>query len=317
MEERFLKTRAEREEARQQKAAISSSVALDKLEFERQAKDFERDVAQLLRDGDTRAAQDGVKRFQRLVQEATSNDVLTSHEMAKSNATLARLQGLIDAKHDTAGRAKAFKFSSQPKSRGAVVEGEQHAASFAFTSASNSSLPCRSEGQSCAGNVYGYAREQTLCVGPAKAVFLRECERCEVLILPVPGSVFISDCANCKVYVACHQLRLKNCTNVDVYVWCASTPIIECCSGMRFGPYSCWTGLLQSSVEGHAYATHEEWVGRLGELRVEAHTKNAYQTVDDFQWLKKTPSPHWGVLPQEAWEMSLQRFLQEVGPAAT
>ncbi|RNF24875.1 tubulin-specific chaperone C [Trypanosoma conorhini] len=312
MEERFLRTRAEREEARQQKAAVPSPVAVDKLEFERQAKDFEREVAQLLGDGDARAAQERVNRFKRLVQEATSNAALTSHEMARSNATLARLQGLIDAKRDTAGRAKAFKFSAQPKSGGAeAVVGERQAAS----SASASSLRRGHEEQSRAGNVYGYAQGRTLCVGPAKAVFLRECEGCEVLLLPVPGSVFISDCARCKVYVACHQLRLKNCTDVDVYVWCASTPIIECCSGMRFGPYSCWTGLLQSRVEGHAYATHEEWVGGLGEQRVEERTKNAYQTVDDFQWLKKTPSPHWSVLPPETWETSSRRFVQGEPPA--
>ncbi|KAF8286638.1 putative tubulin binding cofactor c [Trypanosoma cruzi] len=306
MEERFLKTRAEREEARQQKTAVPSSITWDKLEFEQQAREFERDVMQFIADGGARAAQEGVNRFKLLVQEATSNNVLTSHEMARSNATLSRLQALIDAKRDTTNRAKAFKFSSQPKAKGAVIMEMQAAASA--TQRSN-------EEQSHASNVYGYARDRTLFVGPSKAVFLRACENCEILILPVPGTVFISDCKNCRVYVACHQLRLKNAMSIDVYVWCASTPIIECCSEMRFGPYSCWTGLLHSTVEGHNYATHEEWVGRVGEQRIDEHTANSYKTVDDFQWLRKTPSPHWSVLPQEEWAMSTERFIQGEPPA--
>ncbi|ORC91486.1 tubulin-specific chaperone C [Trypanosoma theileri] len=312
MEERFLKTRAEREEARQQKSAGSSGTAWDRLQFEDQARSYERSIMQLITDGNTSAAQETINMFKLIVQDATSNNVLTAYEMAKSNATLSRLQGLIDEKRDTCNKPKGFKFSRKPKTGvTAVVEKQQPAAA---SSPLSSSLQQSEEDRSQVNNVYGYAREREVFISEPKAVFLQGCEKCEIFILPVAGSVFISDCSNCKIYVACHQLRLKNCTSVDIYVWCASTPIIECCTEMRFGPYSCWTGLLQSSVGGHHYSTHEEWVQHVGEQEMQERVKDSYKTVDDFQWLKKTPSPHWSVLPPEKWEMSARPFLQGETP---
>ncbi|KEG10603.1 tubulin-specific chaperone C [Trypanosoma grayi] len=307
MEEKFLRTRAEREEARQHKAAGFSCNAWDRLQFEDKTRELERGVMQCLADKDTRGAQETVNIFKALVQDATSNSALTPHEMAKSNATLSRLQGLIDANRDGVNKAKTFKFSSRPKVGATAVAKHQAAAA--------PSAPQGEEERGQITNVYGYSRNRAVFISSSKAVFLRECEGCEIFILPVAGSVFISDCTKCRVYVACHQLRLKNCNDVDVYVWCASTPIIECCTEMRFGPYSCWTGLLQSSVGENSYTTHEDWVRCVGEQQINERTKDSYKMVDDFQWLKKTPSPHWSVLPSEKWEINAHPFLQGDTPA--
>ncbi|KAH9598205.1 Tubulin binding cofactor C-like domain [Trypanosoma melophagium] len=309
MEQRFLNSRAEREEARQQKSAECSFNAWERLQFEDQARGYERSVMQLLSDGNTSAAQETVNVFKIVVQDATSNNVLTAYEMAKANTTLSRLQGLIDEKRENCNKTKGFKFSRKPKTGvTAVVEAQPAAAP------SSSPKQQSEEDRGPVGNVYGYTRDREVFISESKAVFLQGCEKCEIFILPVAGSVFISDCSNCKVYVACHQLRLKSCKAVDVYVWCASTPIIECCTEMRFGPYSCWIGLLQSSVGGHSYPTHEEWVQHVGEQAMHERVKDSYKKIDDFQWLKKTPSPHWSVLPPEKWEMSDRPFLQGETP---
>ncbi|CBH17945.1 hypothetical protein, conserved [Trypanosoma brucei gambiense DAL972] len=303
MEERFLRTRAEREEVRQQRAAEPSSSSAERLHFEEQAKLFEQEITQYVSSGNTGVAQERLNGFKAVVQEVSSSSILTAYDMAKSNTTLSRLQALIDSSAKSTQGPRSFKFSSASKPRPTPA-----AAGAATTE--QPTIQCNEEPELPAG-VLGNARDRTLCITPSKAVFLRGCENCLILIPPVAGSVFISDCSQCKVYVACHQLRLKNCTGSDMYVSCASTPIIECCTGMRFGPYGCWTGILHSSIGEHRYNSHEEWLKCLGEIEDLQRAGEMYKTVDDFQWLKKTPSPNWCVLAAEQWEVVAQPFVQE------
>nr|CCC95523.1 unnamed protein product [Trypanosoma congolense IL3000] len=303
MEEKFLRTRAERTEARQQRGSDSAGSALERQQFEDQSKAFEQDIVQCLGDGDGASAQERLNAFKIVVQEATSSNVLTAYDMAKSNSTLSRLQALIDAKRSDPQASKSFKFSFTPKSRNPCTAAEAVATSQ--RAAESDGDTTRSTGSTIT------TRGKTLFITPSKAVFLRACEDCVIMIPPVAGSVFVSDCSKCKIYVACHQLRLKCCTELDVYVSCASTPIIECCSGMRFGPYSCWTGILKSRIAGQQYATHEEWIRRLGEIDDPQRAEEAYETVDDFQWIKKTPSPNWCVLTPQQWEVNAQPFVEE------
>jgi protein XRP2 len=50
-------------------------------------------------------------------------------------------------------------------------------------------------------------------------------------------SVFIRNCKNCKVIVACQQFRTRDCGKVDVFLCCNTQPIIEASSGMKFACY--------------------------------------------------------------------------------
>lgn len=99
-----------------------------------------------------------------------------------------------------------------------------------------------------AGLVIADRSNETILVPFSRAVFLRRCHNCTVYTLPTAGSFFLSDCVGLTVFVCCHQLRVKSCQDTTLYTWCASTPVIESCSGMRFGPYGCWEGLASTEV---------------------------------------------------------------------
>ncbi|KAJ3786061.1 tubulin binding cofactor C-domain-containing protein [Lentinula aff. detonsa] len=101
-----------------------------------------------------------------------------------------------------------------------------------------------------------------------------------ILLLPVlEGSIILHDLANCVVVVSCHQFRMHSSQNIDVYLSIQSNPIIEHCSGIRFGPYpSAFTLENDQHVPGLA--------------------------VQDFSHIKSTPSPHWCMLAEGAWKSS-------------
>ncbi|KAJ3983709.1 tubulin binding cofactor C-domain-containing protein [Lentinula detonsa] len=101
-----------------------------------------------------------------------------------------------------------------------------------------------------------------------------------ILLLPVlEGSIILHDLANCVVVVSCHQFRMHSSQNIDVYLSIQSNPIIEHCSGIRFGPYpSAFTLENDQHVPGLA--------------------------VQDFSHIKSTPSPHWCTLAEGAWKSS-------------
>ncbi|KAJ3999723.1 tubulin binding cofactor C-domain-containing protein [Lentinula boryana] len=124
-----------------------------------------------------------------------------------------------------------------------------------------------------------------------------------ILLLPVlEGSIILHDLTNCVVVVSCHQFRMHSSQNIDVYLSIQSNPIIEHCSGIRFGPYpSAFTLENDQHVPGLA--------------------------VQDFSHIKSTPSPHWCMLAEGAWKSSedwqsiltldaidLERVLQQALP---
>lgn len=48
-------------------------------------------------------------------------------------------------------------------------------------------------------------------------------------------SVFIRDCSDCRMIIACQQYRTRDCKNFDTYLLCQTQPIIEASAQMRFG----------------------------------------------------------------------------------
>jgi len=104
-----------------------------------------------------------------------------------------------------------------------------------------------------------------------------------IVLGPVAGSVFIEDCQNSKFILACHQLRIHGSKEIQFYLHVTSKPIIEDCDSLLFAPYSPFS-----------YPTLEEDF-KLAKLNPEV---NEWEDVEDFNWLKKTKSPHWSVQPE-------------------
>ena len=69
----------------------------------------------------------------------------------------------------------------------------------------------------------------------------------------------------------------------------ASGPIVEGCSGLRFAPYAAtWDG---SNPPFDAARPETDF-------KVDP---DAWAKVKDFKWLKAEQSPHWAVLPDDAY----------------
>jgi hypothetical protein len=114
------------------------------------------------------------------------------------------------------------------------------------------------------------------------ALWIRGLKDCKVFAVPVKGSIYVTECEGCTLYLGARQLRIHTSKRVDFYVHASSHPILEHCTALRFAPYPS----LPTKLEG-AFAT----AGLTKE-------QNEWQLVDDFDWLKATHSPNWAVLPE-------------------
>jgi len=113
------------------------------------------------------------------------------------------------------------------------------------------------------------------------ALWIRGLKNCTVFAVPVGGSIYVTECEGCTLYLGSRQLRMHTSTNTDFYIHTSSHPIIEHCQALRFAPYPA----LPPSLSG-AFAA--------ASLKPE---HNQWQLVDDFDWLKAAQSPNWAVLP--------------------
>uniref|UniRef100_A0A1A8EGY0 Tubulin-specific chaperone C n=1 Tax=Nothobranchius kadleci TaxID=1051664 RepID=A0A1A8EGY0_NOTKA len=120
--------------------------------------------------------------------------------------------------------------------------------------------------------------------GSPSTLHLKHIDSCEILCGPVSTSVFVDNCRNSILAVACQQLRTHNTTDTQVYLHVTSRAIIEDCKGVSFAPLS-WS-----------YPTMQEDFSVSG-LDPD---RNNWNQVDDFNWLAAgTPSPNWTAIPEE------------------
>ena len=61
-------------------------------------------------------------------------------------------------------------------------------------------------------------------------------------------SVFVRDCKECKLLVACQQFRTRDCKRIHIFLSCKSQPIIEASTEMYFGCYQCYYSELSSEL---------------------------------------------------------------------
>ena len=118
---------------------------------------------------------------------------------------------------------------------------------------------------------------------PISALWIRNLSDVTVFALPVKGSIYVTACERCTLYLGSRQLRMHTSTSVDFYVHASSHPIIEHCDKLRFAPYP--SALLPPPLApSFARAGLDP-------------SNNQWESVDDFDWLKAQQSPHWSVLP--------------------
>ncbi|GBP67329.1 Tubulin-specific chaperone C [Eumeta japonica] len=104
---------------------------------------------------------------------------------------------------------------------------------------------------------------------------------CLILCGPVSTSVFIDKCENCKIVVACQQLRMHSSAKCDIYLHVTSKGIVEDCTDIRTTEYN----LDYKDLDKHFnMSTLDKNI-------------NNWNKLDDFNWLAPDiPSPNWSVM---------------------
>ena len=144
----------------------------------------------------------------------------------------------------------------------------------------------RGAGEAAAGDfaLQNLTRCTVLLKSTSRALWIRGLRHCTVVAVPVGGSIYVTDCEDCTLYLGARQLRVHTSARVDLYVHASSHPILEHCTALRFAPYPPLPAALAATAFAAASglrADHNEW-----------------NHVEDFDWLKATHSPNWAELPE-------------------
>lgn len=120
--------------------------------------------------------------------------------------------------------------------------------------------------------------------GNPSTLHLSSLQDCTVLCGPVSTSVFVENCENCTLALACQQLRLHSSKKLNIYLHVTSKGILEDCTNISVAPYN------------FSYTSIDEDYKTSG-LNVNV---NNWDSLDDFNWLNiKERSPNWKVLEEE------------------
>lgn len=119
--------------------------------------------------------------------------------------------------------------------------------------------------------------------GICRAMYAHKLKSCKVYAGPVTGSALIEDAEDCTFMLASHQLRIHHAKKTDMYLRVRSRPIVEYTNDIRFAPYAfSYQGIRDDLLAASLYEETGLW-----------------EHVDDFRWLRATPSPNWSILPEK------------------
>lgn len=102
---------------------------------------------------------------------------------------------------------------------------------------------------------------------------------------PCSDSVFLRDCSNCDITVACKQFRVRDCTNCRIWLYAKTAPVIEASTHMAFAPFN---GAYAELADQFAAASFDP-------------ARSAWSEVHDFhKGDESVPEPHWYLM--RAWK---------------
>ena len=78
---------------------------------------------------------------------------------------------------------------------------------------------------------------------------LDKCTNCKFFIGPIKGSIFMRDCKDCEISVACNQFRCRDLHNSKIYMFVGNNPCIESASGLEIAPFNFAYPLLDKHCE--------------------------------------------------------------------
>ncbi|XP_066217508.1 tubulin-specific chaperone C [Saccopteryx leptura] len=245
------------------------------------------------------------------LQKLLSDSVLflPAYDVRQGQEALARLQEALADRCQQVQPKKRFAFKTRRKDAPSAAKVEAAPGAPAAESILASSPPLKEEGGLGSGWLCGFSNLQSQVLekraeelhqrdvlltqlsnckiklyGNPNTLRLTKARSCTVLCGPVSASVFLDDCSDCVLAVACQQLRVHTTRNTRIFLQVTSRAIVEDCNGIRFAPYT-W------SYPGIDKDFESSGLDR---------SKNNWDDVDDFNWLARDEaSPNWSILPEE------------------
>eukprot|EP01065_Artemidia_motanka_P023679 TRINITY_DN28343_c0_g1_i1.p1 TRINITY_DN28343_c0_g1~~TRINITY_DN28343_c0_g1_i1.p1 ORF type:complete len:314 (+),score=107.67 TRINITY_DN28343_c0_g1_i1:56-943(+) len=234
-------------------------------------------LAAALKEGGVDDALVQYRSMQRLLHEAAP--LLPAWDRQRANELLAQALRDVETRRaaDSAVRQKCFTFTRRRARRAAAGASAAKPAAAAPPTPADDEAPDTSAQARISGR-----KGERIFVPPSPSMFLSDLEDCEVFVEPVDGSVFVDRCTGCTFVAAARQLRVHRTTASNFYLHCASQPIIEDCEECGFAPFL-W-----------------EWPEREATFAATtlASSKNHWDQVNDFKWIRAQQSPHWHVVPE-------------------
>jgi len=78
---------------------------------------------------------------------------------------------------------------------------------------------------------------KVLVLDPLDSMTVDDCEGGEMVIAACEGSVFLRNCHDMTIHVACKQLRTRDCANLDLRIFTTTDPVVEMSHHITFKPF--------------------------------------------------------------------------------
>ncbi|XP_021572286.1 tubulin-specific chaperone C isoform X2 [Carlito syrichta] len=233
---------------------------------------------------------------------------LAAYDLRQGQEVLARLQAALAERRRDLQPKKRFAFKTRRKAASSIKVGAAPGAPAA-AGIQASPLPGKEEGGFGSSWVCGFSNLESQVLekradelyqrdvlltdlsdctiklyGNPNTLRLTKARRCKLLCGPVSTSVFLEDCSDCVLAVACQQLRIHSTKDTRVFLQVISRAIVEDSNGIQFAPYTWSYPGIDKDFEGSGLD----------------RSKNNWNDVDDFNWLARDEaSPNWSILPEE------------------
>ncbi|XP_004624196.1 tubulin-specific chaperone C [Octodon degus] len=249
--------------------------------------------------------------LQKLLNDAVR--FLAAYDLRQGQEALTQLQATLAGRRQELQPKKRFAFKARRKDGASASQGGAAAGAPAAEGAAAPSLPSKEEEVLGLSWGCGFSQRDSQVLekradelrqrdvllselsgctvrlyGNPNTLRLAKARGCKVLCGPVSTSVFLEDCSDCVLAVACQQLRVHTTRDTRIFLQVTSRAIVEDCSGIRFAPYTWSYEGIDQDFEGSGLD----------------RSKNNWNDVDDFNWLaRNVASPNWSILPEEEREM--------------
>ncbi|XP_040105607.1 tubulin-specific chaperone C [Oryx dammah] len=268
-------------------------------------------VEELLESGDSvERLEEAAARLQGL-QKLINDSVLflAAYDLRQAQEVLARLQAALAKRRQELQPKKRFAFKTRKKDAASATQVDSAPVAPAAEGILTSPPPLKEEGDFHSSWICGFSNLQSQVLekraeelhqqdvlltqlrnctiklyGNPNTLRLTKAQGCTLLCGPVSTSVFLEDCSDCVLAVACQQLRIHTTKDTRIFLQVTSRAIMEDCTGIQFAPYTWSYPGIDKDFEGSGLDKN----------------KNNWNDVDDFNWLARdVASPNWSVLPEE------------------